>query len=236
MAGMFRRFIDRLHLGTSLYDIARTIAEHWAIVLSTVAAIATGGWAWWSYATQWGYLPVFVAALLVLAAAMTIFRNVISLRRENRPSRARLTFDYNYGIALDDIIPSHDVDNEQNCLEFRFQIRNVAPGPLKYNAERIDVIIDDRIRTGRNLSGSLPRTSWILLKVGGFRKSLVDTLQDRVTGRYEMMISYGHPAEGYSRQMKKNISFDLIKKDGRFSSAPWIIVSDEDVPISSHGS
>ena len=235
MAGKIRRIVERTHIATSLYNIGEFVASHWAAFVSVGIAIGTGGWGWWSYATQWGYLPIFVAALLVLAAAMTFFRNIVSLRRENRPSRARLTFDYNYGIALDDITPSHDIDNEENCLEFRFQICNVAPGPLKYNAERIDVIIDDRIRTARNISGSLPRTSWIFLKVSGFGKNVVDALQDRVTGRYEMTISYGHPAEGYSRQMKKNISFELIKKEGRFSNAPWTIVSDEDMPTSPHG-
>jgi hypothetical protein len=233
MAGRFSRLIDRTHLATSLYDIGATLGHHWPLIVSGAIAAATGAWGWWAWATQWGYLPVFVASLVALAASMSVFRTIVLIKRQDRPSKARSAFDYSYGLAIDEIIPSHDARNDQNSLEFRFHIRNVSPGPLKYNAERIDAIIGDRIKTLRDISGALPRSSWIQLKVGGFNKQTVDELPDRISGRYELSINYGHPEEPYSWQMKKLIIFDLVKQDGKVTGAPWNIVSENDSPIRS---
>lgn len=220
--------LAHLHLATW---IAETISGHWGIAVSGAASIGLGYWAW---ILQWGYLPVVLVALGVFATGIWALNGILWLARQRRPSQARVAFDYSYGIALDEVIPSHDPNNVDNSLEFRFQIRNVAPGPIKYHAERIDIIVDDdRIRTVRDIKGVLPRNSWVLLKVGGFTKAVVDFLPDRTKGSYEYSISYGHPNDKFSHRTKKQITFDLIKHEGKVTGAPWIIREETDEAISS---
>ncbi|MCI0556689.1 MAG: hypothetical protein L0287_37595 [Anaerolineae bacterium] len=191
----------------------------------------SGGASYWAWVSQWGYFPIALTGLGVFVATIWGINGIIWARRQSRPSKARMAFDYSYGIALDEVIPAHDEGNEMNCLEFRFQIRNVAPGPMKYKAERIDVIIGDRIRTSRDIVGILPRNSWIQLKIGGFEKTMVNALDDRTVGTHEFSIIYGHPQDEYSRRAKKKIRFDLVKKDGKVTGAPWVILEENDDPI-----
>jgi hypothetical protein len=143
-----------------------------------------------------------------------------------------MAFDYSYGLAIDEIIPAHDNDNRENCLEFRFLIRNTAPGPMRYKAERIDVIIGDRIRTSRDLIGVLSRNAWTTLRVSGFDKELVSALKNYESGTYEFSIVYGHPQDNYSRRMTKRLRFDLVKKDAKVNEeAPWVILEEKDDAI-----
>ncbi len=210
-----------------LHFIASIVAN-WTVVLSAVAAALFGFWTW---SAEHAYLPVALVVLGSFCASIWALNGIIWLRRQSRPSAARIAFDYSYGVTLDEVSPSHDPGNEKNCLEFRFLIRNVAPGPLKYNAERIDVIVDDRIKTARNITGTLPRDAKIQLKVGGFEKNVVDGFKERLSGSYEYTIAYGHPDDEYSRKTKKKIHFDLIKKEGKIVAAPWNILEESDEPI-----
>lgn len=205
------------------------IAGSWSVSMSALLALGAGFWTW---SAEHSYVPIFLVMLFTFAVTIWAFIGIIWLRRQVRPSKAKLTFEYSYGIALDEIVPSHDKDNQINSLEFRFHIRNVAPGPLKYKAERVDVIIGDRIRTERNLIGVLPRTSWTQLMVGGFDQEVVGSLEDRTAGVYEMSIIYGHPDDEYSRRAKKRIRFELIKRDNIISNAPWRILEESDEPTS----
>jgi hypothetical protein len=204
------------------------IATHWNVIVSIFFAIGAGFWTW---SAEHAYLPVLLVGLGTFVAAIWGINGIIWLRGQTRPSKARLTFDYAYGLTLDEISPSHDEGNQNNNLEFRFQIRNVAPGPLKYKSERIDVIIGDRIKTARDICGILPRNSWVQLKVGGFEKNTVDDFKERTSGTYEYSIIYGHPDDNYSRQTKKRIHFDLVKEKGKVIGCPWIILEESDQPI-----
>jgi hypothetical protein len=141
-------------------------------------------------------LPVFLVEIGTFLTAIWGINGVIWLRSQQRPSRTRLTFDYSYGLALDEITPSHDTENEGNTLEFSFRIRNVAPGAIRYNVERMDVIIGDRIRTLRNCTGTLPRNSWILLHVSDFQRNIVDDLPDRTEGTYSIQSFMAIPKMG----------------------------------------
>jgi hypothetical protein len=147
MPGVFRRFIDRLHLGTSLYEIGASTHGLWAVVMSAAIPVGTG---WWAWATQWGYLPIFLAGLGVFAASIWSLNGIIWLQHQRRPSRQRISFDYSYGLALEDIIFSHDEGNIENYLEFRLALRNVTNGPLQIKIDRLSFFIEDRFANSKN--------------------------------------------------------------------------------------
>ncbi|SRR6266851_8487549 len=211
-----------------LSETGRNLAAHWLTTL-LLFAMSTGLPIWTAISEHWSWPLAIALGVVLFAVGLWIINGIVWLRRQTRPSKAKITFDYSYGIALDDISPSIDPNNETNNLEFRFQIRNVAPGPIKYKAERIDVVVDDRIKSARDITGTLPRNSWIQLKVGGYEKKIVDTLPDRVAGTYEFSIIYGHPDDEYSRRCKKKIRFDLIKHPN--VAAPWLIQLETDESI-----
>jgi hypothetical protein len=211
--------------GSALATTVRLLTSNWMLAVSIVFGFVTS---WWAWITQWGYLPVVLFDIFAFGGAVWTLNGVVWFSTRNRPSKQKLTFDYSFGIALDDVIPSHDPENVHNNLEFRFQIRNVAPGPAKYDAERINVVIGDRIRSARNINGTLPRNSWIQLKVGGFDKDTVDQFPDRIAGTYEYTIIYGHPEDNYTRRGTKRIHFDLVKREGKVIAAPWNILEEHD--------
>src|SRR5216683_756795 len=91
------------------------IAAHWSVVVSVLLAMGAGFWTW---SAEHAYLPVFLVSLGTFVAVIWAINGIVWLRRQKRPSKARVAFDYSYGIALDEITPSHDEGNEKNCLEF----------------------------------------------------------------------------------------------------------------------
>ncbi len=191
-----------------LSETGRNLAAHWLTTL-LLFAMSTGLPIWTAISEHWSWPLAIALGVVLFAVGLWIINGIVWLRRQTRPSKAKI--------------------NETNNLEFRFQIRNVAPGPIKYKAERIDVVVDDRIKSARDITGTLPRNSWIQLKVGGYEKKIVDTLPDRVAGTYEFSIIYGHPDDEYSRRCKKKIRFDLIKHPN--VAAPWLIQLETDESI-----
>jgi hypothetical protein len=114
------------------------LAEKYGSVI--LAVLLMFGASFWTWSAEHEYLPIFLVGLGTLVAVIWGVNGVIWLRAQTRPSKAKMTFDYSYGVALDEIFPSHDREN----------VANVAPGPLKYKVERVDVVIGDRIRALRD--------------------------------------------------------------------------------------
>lgn len=233
MAGMFRRFIDRLHLGTSLYEIGASISGLWPVAVSAVIALGTG---WWAWATQWGYLPVFLSAFGIFTASIWLLNGIIWLRRQNRPSKERISFDYSYGLALEDLLITHDDGNNDNYIEFRLAIRNVTNGPVRFNIEKLSFYLEDRFVDAKSFSSIIPRgTRTTLIPASGFRREAAMNLSDRPKGRIEYSIKYGHPDFAYSWVSEKSLEL-LMKKfidDGkvRVRDLTWVIRSENDYPI-----
>jgi hypothetical protein len=101
----------------------------WTTIVSAVNAGGVGYAAWWAWATQWGYLPVYLAVLFSFTLSIWLINGFIWMRRQSRPSQARISFDYSYAMALESILPAIDVKNDVNTLEIRPAFRNVANGP-----------------------------------------------------------------------------------------------------------
>lgn len=100
-----------------------------AWLVSLPVGIVASFWAW---ATSWGYLPVAVFGLGIFVITIWGFIGIVWLRRQNRPSRRRVSFDYSYGIAIEDVRIAFDKDNINNMLQFFPDLRNHANGPMKF--------------------------------------------------------------------------------------------------------
>jgi hypothetical protein len=204
----FRRmweFVGHIHVITWLFEIS-----HGSFVISSIAA---AGVAYWTWATEHGYLPVFFAALGTFVAVVWAINGIVWLRSQARPSKARITFDYSYGLSLEEVTPALDVDNVNNTLEIRLYVRNLANGPMKITTEQFDTTIEDRFHMmPTKIEAVLPRAAAItLFPGGGFRKEAFDKFADRTTGTLEFSILYGHPEDQLSRRTTKTLRLGIFK-------------------------
>jgi hypothetical protein len=170
----------------------------WTLIVSALNGIGVGYAAWWAWATQWGYLPIYLSGLTAFTLTIWLINGVIWLRRQARPSHTRIAFDYSYAMALEDVEYSVDDDNEVNTLEVRPRFRNVASGPIKFIVEKIETRIEDRIASARQIDGVIPRaTLRTIIPNSGFRRDAYDQFRDRTKGMMGYVVRYGHPDDEY---------------------------------------
>jgi hypothetical protein len=197
----------------------------------------SGGFSYWAWVLQWGYLPIALTGLGVLVATIWGFNGIVWLRRQRRPSKAQVTFDYSYALALEEVVPSLDVANASNTLEVRLKIRNHANGPMKFMVERLHTTIGDRFWTmPAKFEAILPRAGGItLFPGGGFTKEAFDKFADTTNGGLEFSILYGHPEDNLSRRATKTLKLNVFKrkdeKGNPFVLVNWVIESENDVAV-----
>jgi len=202
-----------------------------------VSIILAIGAAYWAFIAKWGHLPTALVALGVFVAGIWGLNGIIWLRRQRRPSKARVTFDYSYGLALEDLIPALDLTNADNTLEVRLRIRNHATGPVKLMVEKIHTTIEDRFWTTPNkIDAVLPRNAaTTIFPGGGFKKDAFDKFAATTEGRLEFSILYGHPDDKLSRRTTKTLRLDVFKRKNKEEEPVviinWMIESETDAAI-----
>ena len=157
--------LGHLSLVAWLVDIGRNAA----FVVSTITAAVV---AYWTWSTEHGYLPVFFAALATFVAVVWAINGIVWLRGQARPSRARILFDYSYGLSLEAVPTALDLNNSDNTFEVRLYLRNLASGPMKLLVEKFHTTIGDRFYTiPKPQTFLLCRSAALtLFPGGGFRK------------------------------------------------------------------
>lgn len=228
----FWEWIGHIHVATWLYEMFVAL---WPVpIMSTMLAIGSG---YWAFISKWGYLPTALVALGVFVAGIWGLNGIIWLRRQRRPSKEHVTFDYSYGLALEEVVPSLDLTNINNTLEIRLKIRNHATGPIKFLVEEFHTTIEDRFwTTPVQFNGVLPRMGAItLFPGGGFKKDAFDRFEERTKGRLKFSILYGHPDDKLSRRTTKILNLNIFKRTGEKELLTvvvnWTIESETDVAI-----
>src|SRR5579884_1046422 len=229
MPGRFQHFAERLHVAVRLYEIGSAPSVLWAPTVSLAVAAAAGFWTW---AAQWGYLPIFLVGLGVFTVVLWGVNGLIWLQRQRRPSRARVSYDYSYALASEEVIPSLDLENNQNTLKFRLAFTNVANGALKYHVEKLQIFLEDRFATARIGTSVIPRaTRMLMIPNAGFGRGAFDSFPERTHGHLEYSIIYGHPEDPYSWRSIKSIELHIKKsiKDRQPNvGLIWIIRSESE--------
>jgi hypothetical protein len=222
-------WLGHIHLVAWLLEITQATT-----IVALIGAIGAG---YWAFVTQWGYLPIALTALAVFGGVLWAINGVVWLRRQRRPSKASVTFDYSYGVVLEAVETSYDANNEGNSFEIRLRIRNHASGPMSFEFERIHVTIGDRFHTAPSgIIGVLSRVEAItIFPGGGFSKEAVARFKERDHGTLEYSILYGHPEDKLSRRSQKTLHLDVLKmedKNGDLAvSVNWVIRAQSDREI-----
>lgn len=210
-----------------------------ASVLIWLAGIpVSAGASYWAWVSQWGYLPIALTALGVFVVTVWGINGIVWLKHERRPSKARITFDYSYALAVETVSTSYDPTNSINNLEVRLVIRNHANGPLKILVERLHITIEDRYWTTppNTINLMLPRVAALtIFPGGGFSKEAVDKFAATTRGRLELSFLYGHPEDKFSRRATKTLRLDVFKRaddQGKITVlVNWLIEAEADVAI-----
>jgi hypothetical protein len=226
-------WVGHLRLMVWLVGAIVAVATNWTILTSLVFAIVTAVWAW---AIQWGSFPVFLFTFGVFSTSIWLLNGLIWFYRQRRPSQQRISFDYSYGLALEQIYPALDLGNLENTLEMRLVIRNVANGPLRYEIDKFQFIVEDRFVNATIKTSVIPRLmSTTIFPGAGFKKDAYEQFQERTTGRLEYLIKYGHPEFPLSWKSEKTIELHLFKKaDDQGNpgvNLVWIIANEKDEPL-----
>ena len=226
-------WVSHIHVITWLIEIIHWLTAQWSVVVSATLSIGAAYWAW---ATQWGYLPVALVALGVFVASIWGLNGILWLRRQSRPSRARISFDYSYGLPLENVVGSLDPENKDNTLEIRLVVRNVASGPAKVLLEKMRVTIEDRFVEVTNIPFVLPRDLRLtVIPNAGFKLEAYRKFKDRTTGQLEYSMLYGHPSEAYSRRATKTLQLDVFKRKnpGKKESLTvnWLLRTEDDLAL-----
>lgn len=203
-------YLAHLHLAAWLIVIGQNLLSQWSLIVSAAIAIATAYWAW---ASQWGYLPIFLVAFGIFVAAIWGLNGVIWLRRQRRPSRERVAFDFSYGLSLQGLQLGRDESKEDAAFQLGLVLFNAADWPIKYEIEDIDVIVGNRAiarPTFVNRGGVISRRCSTMFFYPPFPKN---AMKERTDGILQFSIVYGHPEFGFARRMKKRLSMSLRLDD-----------------------
>jgi hypothetical protein len=189
--------------------LGAVLSAPWSVLLSAGAGICAAIWAWLS---QQPLVWVAIAALATFTLLIWMWNGITWARNQKRPSKARISFDYAYGLSLENITLGLDDDGRGDAaLQFGLNLRNATSGPIKYYVEEFDVIVNDRtaaLPLFKNRGGPLPRDARTIFFYPPFSKSVLEECRPRAAGLIKFTITYGHPEAGYSRRAKKRLSFN----------------------------
>lgn len=189
----------------------------------------SAGASYWAWALQWGYLPVALTGLGVFVMIIWGINGIVWLRRQSQPAKARMAFDYRYGLALLCLHMGRDEGKEEASFQVGLVLKNASEWPMKYHVEDMNVIVGDRTIAKPNFTntgGLISKGCHTTFYYPPFPNSVV---KPRLEGIIKLTIAYGHPDFGFVRRMKKTLSasFRLDDKPG----AVYVIESETDDDI-----
>jgi len=199
-------WVGHIHLVSWLADL---VVHGWTYAVSGAAATLFGRWA---FISHYGALPVALVALFVFVAAVWSLNGLVWLNGQRRPSRARIKFDYTWGLAVDNVVPGLDLENKQNTLEFRMIVRNATNGPIRVHLKTMTVTIEDRFYTFSDVSFVLSMGgSTTVIPDAGFDSTAYSSFKDRTVGTLTYEAEYGHPSDRYARVSARKLELHVFK-------------------------
>jgi hypothetical protein len=145
--------------------------------------------------------------------------------------RQRMPFDYSYGLALDGLALGRD-DSHPGGPQFQvgLNISNVVDGPLRYEVDSFDVVIDNRTLAKpsfQNRGGVIPRGCTQRFMYPAFARG--DITGPRPSGVIRFSVKYGHPDIGFVRKAAKTLTVQY-RLDDR-TEAVYTVDSESDGAI-----
>jgi hypothetical protein len=122
-----------------------------------------------------------------------------------------------------------ETNSTDNILQIGLVFRNAADGPLLYDVERFDVVLENRTIAAPaflNRGGVIPRGGATTYRYPPFG---TDAIKPHMNGTIRYSIRYGHPEIGFSRRCKKELAVSIRCDDK--TAASYLIRSESDEEI-----
>jgi hypothetical protein len=123
-----------------------------------------------------------------------------------------------------------DLDNQDNTLELRLQLRNTSIRPIRYEMEKLEFRIEGRFVEAKVRSAILAAGSTLtIFPHHGFNMAAWKAFKERTSGSIEFSILYGHPEYEHSRRATKKLALLVFKRSQEKEVAiTWTIESETD--------
>ena len=209
--------------GGHLADLLTLLGTNWALVVSAIIAIATGGL---GTLRAFALTPsVYVGAAVFLALLWTLIGILVLIDRR-KPRQIQVHADYRYGLTFEGFLPSFTPENfpmlsQRGILGFSINLRNWSSGPIKYTLESADIQIGTRTvpRSARNpVSGYISRGGAKTVRPAAFSSGTLNEYYGKgeTKGTAEIAIIYGPPDGPPVRRFRINIDLTLFfPEEGR---------------------
>lgn len=219
--------LDKLNSACSFIQNITTI--NWGFIFTIASSFSV---AILAKINQLGYLQLVIYTLVTFTCALFIYNGFIWLKSQKRPSNERLSFDYSYGLALEDI---HVGLEGQEILQLGIKLKNTSGMPLKYCVKNIFMRIGDRVvpfpsflNSGTVISTGMSSTYFYPPFIN---KEVVSSLDKKQRGTIEYTIEYGHPEIGFVRSTHKKLELTLLRVGQEISCLHLIAEeSEESIP------
>ena len=152
-------------------------------------------------------LPTFSPYWVTTPIGLFLFALVLYYLKTKR----KFTFDYAYSLGLQGIHLAYDDSVTPAPLQLGLVLANVAEGPIKYEVDQFEVVIEDRAIAHpvfKSRGGVILRSMSTIYFYPPFAQELPEG-RDHLNGVIRFAIRYGHPEIGFLRTMKKEVSFSL---------------------------
>ena len=231
----FFKWLNRFGtIGNIAANTISFLTANWGLAVSAV--LATFGGLWTTSSTFFHRADVQTIALIFLALFWTYIGFVV-LSDRKKPRETRPFHDYRYGLTFEGIFALYNPESPEGegTLSFAIQLRNFSSGPLKYEIEVFDVIINNRIlprlKKG-TFTSIMSRGAGRTSRHQGFKKEdIKDFLDKQVKGTLDLVIVYGHPERDFERRLKMSFELGLLIQSNGPPSYSDTITSESDEPI-----
>lgn len=176
---------------------------------AVLTLIASAGFGYWAWSEELGHLPTGLIALHVFVL-MLLAANAIDARRaRDRPSKAKQTFDYSYGLHLANVDVVRGDGEELDLVEVKIILYNATEYPMRLSVDDMLVILGTTTYPypKYNLSETVvPSRCYIGFAFPPFN---VTTFPANVKGTVRYSVRYGHPSGDYLRSHSKEVFLNV---------------------------
>ena len=171
-------------------------------------------------AVIWGHmdkLPGLALSVLGLGVFMTVLWSYIGILSliKSASKGSKYDLDCSWGLIIDLIHLSRDVQNPNAEWQIRLRVRNKLDWPLKLMLTEFRVEIENVTPTSSSLGAPFHQVITAKDVTGVIsspykRGTLPD--KERFEGKIDVQIHYGHPDAGYSRTMVRKLAIGVVVK------------------------
>ena len=204
-----RRLLAAINTASSGVTIGQFL---WQFIVPIAGAVLAAITAFWGWAANWGYLPIFLAVLFVFAAVLWSYIGIQFVRAKPSPSGSGTAPQVKYdpsawGLEIPNMRLVYIAGDDAAEWVFRASLINRFPWPLRVFIEKMELNLESRTpetdvfpANGIIIAGMIGNVnSFPDISLMRFKPDLLPK-KSAFEGNVRFEILYGYPDAGYTRR------------------------------------